>query len=207
MLPVIDQSDVKPTRTAVSLLRDCTAETHERLHSHAVFSPLMSGQIERAEYIDLLLALHGFHAGFEDLVADGPVRCRRLIGDLEFLGADAERIDRAPRLATPVVPHSAARWGIEYVLGGATLGGRVLARKLDPMLGRGELNGRRFFTNDGESTGKQWQTFIEQLELALPTPIERNAAAAAALATFAQFEFWMTHIVAVRPSRAGVFDG
>lgn len=186
------------TESAIVALRNATKSIHEQLHLHPVFASLQSGRIDRAEYTNLLLALHGFHIAFADGVADGHRRCQHLIEDLIFLGADAERIDRAPRMASVEAPNAAARWGIDYVLLGASLGGRVLARKLDALLGRGEMNGRRFFMNGGDVNGPQWNRFVEQLELQLPTMIERDAAAASAASTFAQFETWMTHIVASR---------
>jgi heme oxygenase (biliverdin-IX-beta and delta-forming) len=197
----VDRMELEIIRTAVATLRDRTADTHERLHGHPVFIALLSGRIDRAGYVDLLLGLFGFHKPFEHVVAEGPVRCQRLIEDLKFLGVDREEIDRAPCAASPAALNDAERWGVDYVLRGATLGGRVLARKLDNLLGRAKPDGRRFLTDGGESSGTRWHSFVEQLELSLPTQIEREAAAAAAVATFDQFEKWMTHIVASRPPK------
>jgi heme oxygenase len=190
----------KPSNSAIEELRGATKEVHEQLHSHAVFAALQNGQIDRAEYIKLLLALYGFHNAFVDIIADSHKRCQFLTDDLLFMGIDAERINQAPRMPAPEVANSAERVGIDYVIRGSSLGGRVLARKLDALVGRGELNGRRFFMSGGEGNGPQWHGFVEQLELLLPTSIERKVAAKAAAATFKQFDTWMTHIVASRPT-------
>lgn len=199
MLLSLAPFEANRSSSAIGVLRHATRSIHERLHSHAVFASLQSGRIGRAEYVNLLLGLYGFHAGLKDTAADGHLRCQHLLNDLNFMGADAEHIANAPRLAPPLVPNAAARWGIDYVLRGAALGGRVLARKLDALLGLGDINGRRFFLNGGENNGAQWLYFVEQLEIQLPMSAERDAAAASAASTFAQFETWMTHIVASRP--------
>ena len=206
MIPV-DQSGSESIGTAVAMLRDATATVHERLHSHPVFLPIMSGQIDRTEYVDLLLALYGFHSGFERVVAAGGVRCRRLAEDLRFFDVEVGEMAPTYRATLAAAANEAERWGIDYVLRGATLGGRVLARKLDGLLGRGALAGRRFLSDGGESSGAQWHSFIEQLERSLPKRGERLAAAAAAVTTFDEFEKWMTHTVANRPIQAGVAYG
>jgi heme oxygenase (biliverdin-IX-beta and delta-forming) len=184
--------------SAIAILRDATKVVHEQLHAHRVFAVLQTGRIDLSSYINLLLALYGFHQGFAGIAADGSLRCQRLIDDLCFVGADAARIEQAPRLAAPSLPTAAERWGVDYVLRGASLGGRVLGRQLDPLLGRGNPGGRSFFLNGGEDSGAQWRIFVAQLEHNLPLPVERQVAAAAAVATFAQFERWMTQIVTSR---------
>lgn len=184
--------------SAITVLRVATKAVHEQLHAHRVFAALQTGRIDLPGYINLLLALRGFHLGFAGIAADGPLRCQRLTDDLRFMGADAERVDQAPRLAAQAMPGAAALWGVDYVLRGASLGGRVLGRQLDPLLGRSDLDGRSFFLNGGEDSGAQWRFFVAQLEHSLPTSVERQAAATAALTTFAQFEKWMTDIVTSR---------
>ena len=193
----------EPQPSAIDALRAATNCIHARLHAHPVFAPLQAGTIDRAGYVDLLMALHGFHSAFIHVSTEGPARCRRLAEDISFLGVSAGQIDCAPSAASPGLPGTAARWGTEYVLRGASLGGRILSRHLDGLLGVGSFEGRQFFIGKDEAAGTSWRCFITQLELALPAQIDRQRASDAAIATFVQFENWMSGHVAARATNEG----
>ncbi len=79
--------------------------------------------------------------------------------------------------------------GARYVLLGASLGGKVMARAI-----AGRTDGHaalpvRFLTGTGEN---DWKIFAAELEDNLPDAASRAAAAMAAKATFATYEDWMT---------------
>lgn len=193
---------ITPRHSGVDALRVATSSIHLRLHRHPVFTPIQAGNIDQSGYVDLLMALYGFHGAFKDLSPEGPARCQRLIDDLSFLGVDRDRIDSAPLAQSPGRPSYAARWGIEYVLRGASLGGRVLARHLDRLLGVGTSHGRQFFVDKGEGAGTPWRSFIQQLDLALLTRVDRRLASDAAVATFSRFEDWMSSVIVARQANA-----
>jgi heme oxygenase len=75
-----------------------------------------------------------------------------------------------------------------YVREGATLGGRILARKLGGVLGPGH-NGRRFFAGSPDD-GHHWGELCATLERA-ETRHHLPAIIGAANATFAALEDWL----------------
>ena len=82
--------------------------------------------------------------------------------------------------------------GALYVIEGSTLGGRVVMRKLQRVLGISPDAGGRFFTGYGENTGAQWRSYLEVLEsfggvTEAETTIERSA-----VETFGAFDRWLS---------------
>ena len=192
MAPSLANRSLANQPTAIETLRDATSTIHLRLHAHPAFAQLQGGDISHAAYVHLLTALYGFHGAFRDVAAEGPARCLRLADDLTFLGVSLEQIARMPLAAAPRTQGHVARWGIDYVLRGASLGGRVLARNLDHLLDPGRIDGRRFFMENGAKPGSNWRDFLQQIEQALPTITDRRTACEAAVATFEKFEVWMS---------------
>ncbi len=184
--------------TAIGALRAATSATHERLHEHPCFASLMRGEIDRAEYSALLLALYGFHKVYVNVSTDALHRCARLNDDLMFISSNYDPNHQAPCLPVSKSFSSAERWGVEYVLAGAAMGGKLLARKLDNLLGECTQKGRSFFVGDGSARGRRWCEFVQALEEALPTAADRSVAGRAALQTFEHFENCMNRVVAER---------
>lgn len=183
------------------ILRAETRLVHERLHEHPMFEGLATGALGHAAYRALLAALVGFHRPLETSIVQTPLcwwfglarqprlRAHLLIGDLAHLGLDAGRVDLLPFAHLPPIDSAGQLMGRLYVREGATLGGRVLARHLDPLLGDGDA-GRRFFAGTPEN-GRLWGEVCDALETAgraghLDDIVE------AARATFDAFEVWMT---------------
>ncbi len=82
--------------------------------------------------------------------------------------------------------------GALYVVEGSTLGGKVIMRKLQRVLGISPHAGGRFFSSYGDNTGEMWRMYLEVLERfagvnAAETKIERSA-----IETFAAFDLWLS---------------
>jgi heme oxygenase len=168
-------------------LRDATHETHLRLHGLPQFTAIAGRRLSRDGYVELLRALHGYHAAISNAAAGGlaklsssPQRQALLESDLAALGA-------LPHQFHPswTAPSGAALYGALYVAEGSALGGRVIARQLDYLFGD-SAEGRRFFRG-GTDTGPRWRAFLAVLqrdcdEAALPQLV------AGAEASFALFE-------------------
>jgi heme oxygenase (biliverdin-IX-beta and delta-forming) len=184
--------------TALMTLPTATLAIHERLHAHPAMASLVRGDIDRAEYSALLSELYSFHKFYSGVSNDAPLRCARLINDLTFVSPDHVCIEQAAysQVSTPL--SHAERWGVEYVLSGAAMGGKVLAGKLDHMLGKNTFQGRSFFIGDGPERGTRWREFVQALEEALPKVLDKSVAAKAALHTFEHFENCMNRVVAER---------
>ncbi len=189
----------RPRASARDVLRTATREVHERLHEHPRLKLLAGGRIGLGDYRDLLARLHGFHAAaetaFAQAAAFAPIdmAARRkaplLRSDLTALGLDAAAIAALPLcLDLPSIDGPAALLGGAYVVEGSTLGGRTLAKAVEPLLGS-TINGRRFLLGYGDRHGAMWRAFTDALET-VPEPRHARMAEAA-LATFAAFERWL----------------
>ncbi len=156
-----------------ALLARLTADIHERLHHLDCFEPLLDGSIDHDGYVALLRRLHAFHAPLENalvvraevfarfgITIDAHRRVDRLRADLLSLGATA---DPPATVAEPFAPDDPGRcFGALYVREGAMLGGRVLARRLDRLLGDTDA-GRRFLQGD-PGDGARWTAVCDALD-------------------------------------------
>ena len=178
-------------------LRAATAEAHERLHHLPAFAALAAGGLDRAAYADLLGRLLGFHEPMEAALAaclgDAAFgldlralrRAPLLHGDLDTLGASAA----LPRAPTPEFASPAAAMGALYVTEGATLGGRLLARGLDRLLGPGAA-GRRFLLAGTDPSRPAWRDVRAAIDRCAASPGALAAMTDAARSAFAGFDAW-----------------
>jgi heme oxygenase len=140
----------------------------------------------------LLVRLYGFHVSFEAAVGIASLRSAWLQDDLAALSVDGHTPATMPR-CTALAPFDtpSRRLGALYVVEGSTLGGRHLARRLDPLLGRDGSAGRRFFLGRGADTDAAWSAFLAQLAFSASDPAVAGEIVAAAVATFSIFEEWL----------------
>lgn len=190
---------------ARTALRLGTAAAHERLHGLRPFADLAEGRLTRDGYAALLCRLLGFHLAVEASLAAAPSlaafgidlgerrRSGMLRQDLLALGITAPA-PPAPGFAVAPLPRLASAgeaMGRLYVTEGATLGGRMLARGLDPLLGTGEA-GRAFLLGHGARHGAMWLAFCAALERCGADPARQAGMLRGATASFAAFEAWFT---------------
>lgn len=183
------------TRTA---LRAATAGAHERLHHLRPFALLAAGSLTRTGYQALLRRLLGFHLAVEASLTAAPSLSRFgiAIADRRRSGLLRRDLDtlRAPAAGVAIAPlrpleSAGEAMGRLYVTEGATLGGRVLARGLDGILGPGEA-GRAFLLGHGAQHARMWMAFCTALERCGSDSAQRAAMIGAADSTFAAFEAW-----------------
>lgn len=170
---------LRPDRSAGvrQQLRDATAAVHEALHHHPGFVSLLERRITLAEYRALLARLYGFHLPLERGLRTAS---RRILGefnvhalerspalraDLQSLGMSDGEIDALPLFddLRPVRSH-AELMGRLYVVEGSALGGRVLASRLDGLLGPDGTEARQFFTGRAAPDPLPWSAFCKLLE-------------------------------------------
>jgi heme oxygenase len=173
-------------------LRAATAAVHERLHCHDGLAAVQAGTIDRASYRRLLSRLYGFHRPFEAAARLAPDRTRWLESDLGALGLAASARDTLPRCAA-FPPRFSPDYvlGARYVVEGSALGGRGMARQLDPLLGPGATAGRQFFSGHGAATGSVWRDYLALLSGEPRSTQECGAIVTGANVTFAIFEQWL----------------
>lgn len=104
---------------------------------------------------------------------------RRIRDDLARL--DGSRHDDDARLD---LDEPAGAIGSLYVLEGARLGGKVLARLVETRLGLTAAHGASYLNSDGADTGRRWRHFLHALEERLVSNEDIDRAVAAARATF-----------------------
>lgn len=198
-----------PSDSARVQLRRATDTAHRRLHVHPSFAALLSGQIDRPAYRALLAGLLGFHEPLEKSLFATPWqtmfglnmgerrRVNSLFEDLADLHMTAEQIRILPRMSAallPILDTPGKFLGCLYVREGATLGGRVLSRKLDLLFHSNlryytESRGRQFLTGMNGDTvrwshlcgvieDKTWRSLIPDMILG-------------AIETFAALECWL----------------
>ncbi len=178
---------------ARAAVRTATDAVHLRMHDLPAFTAIRDQRLDRGSYADLLQQLFGFHWRVEKALGksgDGGLtshrpRLDRLREDLNHLGRRAET---ASGSWTP--PGGASgRLGCAYVAQGSALGGRVIARQLDYLLGDGAA-GRLFFRG-GPEDRIAWRKLLLTLE-AQDDPAAIANIILGAEATFELFESCMT---------------
>ena len=103
----------------------------------------------------------------------------RLRKDLAELGAPA-----CGHRAQLDLDEPAGAIGALYVLEGARLGGKLLARKVEAELGLTAEHGAAYLNGDGAEAGRRWRRFLSGLEERLVLSEDLVRAVAAARATF-----------------------
>lgn len=179
-------------------LRAATHAVHERLHHLAPFAALAAGRLDRQAYVALLRRLLGFHASLEAALATAPGlaafgidpaarhRSGMLREDLAELHDAAGEVARAE---LPGFASAAHALGGLYVTEGSTLGGQVLARGLEGLLGPG-VAGRAFLLGHGAGHAAMWRSFCDGLERCGAEPGRLALMLEGATGTFAAFEAW-----------------
>jgi heme oxygenase len=183
-------------------LRLATAEAHERLHHLPAFAALAAGRLDRDSYRDLLGRLLGFHEPIEAataaLLGDAAFglnlralrRAALLRDDLHALGLSDAAIAALPRAPTPALAGVTAAMGALYVTEGATLGGKLLARGLDAVLGSGEARGRHFLLAGTDRARPVWRDVRAAIDRCGLGPGSLAGIIEGASATFAAFGSW-----------------
>lgn len=177
--------------SAAFVLRDATQGVHCLVEAIPLMQALGQGRVDRDAYALILRRHHALLAGFEAQLGDwlGTLvgigwqyrrRVPALREDLRMLGQQPQ----AP-IQLPAASNDAARWGMLYVIEGAQLGGRMIARSLrkqQPAL----ADALRYFElADDDPAG--WRRFQAVLNQRLDTPSARDAAIDGAQAMFAHF--------------------
>jgi heme oxygenase (biliverdin-IX-beta and delta-forming) len=198
---------VASTRLAV-VLRQETADLHRAVECLPIMARLTSKSVTRDDYLDYLRALAGVYATVEpSLFAALDEGLRDELGVREKLPAI---LDDLTGQGHPHVPSNspepaptgpgAAVGGI-YVLEGATLGGRVIAKHLRRCLGA-DLGPTAFLDFHGEHASAAWKRFAGILD-GLPAggSVDSAEVVAGARSTFALIHRLLADASVQQPTR------
>lgn len=184
-------------------LKNLTRPMHERLERSPRLARLLSPDLSRLEYCDVLERMLGYqdqaeraigaHADRLPLDFDARRKTHLLAYDLERLGYARRTIDELPRCPyTPPVTDIDSALGVLYVLEGATLGGRIIRRYLERTIRVTADSGAAYYAGYGANTGVMWKSMGTAIkdraaEVGSITPIVVSACA-----TFTALNRWMT---------------
>jgi heme oxygenase len=180
-------------------LRMHTRAAHKSIETAPALARLMASDLRRTEYESALIAMHAFHAAIEPEIAlaleglphaqsllDGK-RLRALSDDLAFLAA-------APSQSRPdpiALPGTSQALGALYVIEGASLGGRVIARHIAESLALAPGAGASFYGGlSADAARLRWAKLCEVLDDAT-IEIGLDDLAQGACKTFECLERWM----------------
>lgn len=188
-----------PNDTLLAALRRSTSAAHAELDAALALS---TETITFARYEAFLVGTERVVRRVEPIVArvlgdgDASARSDRLERDLARLGR------RAPAcralLPTPNAEQADA-WGMAYVIEGSTLGGLVLAGRVESALGLDEGDGTSFLRLRGNSTGARWRHFLASLEAfgASASPSDHARCCASADSLFREYAESFRHSGAI----------
>ncbi|WP_296696437.1 biliverdin-producing heme oxygenase [Thiocapsa sp. UBA6158] len=151
-------------------LRHATAKTHQAVERLPLMARLTSPSVTREDYLDYLHALAEVYAALEGSLLDVlDEEIRNDLGVRPKLPAILDDLaeqgqPHIPRTSTQLAPAgSGAALGGLYVLEGATLGGRVIAKHLRRCLGPA-LGSAGFLDFHGEHSSAAWKRFAGILD-------------------------------------------
>jgi heme oxygenase len=179
----------------IERLKRETAADHDAVEGAV---PLMAEDLDRATYVLCLQRIHGVVSAWEENSAKGSpewlgtlVIARQRKGMLERdLAWFGSTVDGEQRPTLPEMNTQARRLGVMYVMEGSTLGGQLIARHVERVLGLSEGQGNAYFRGHGARTGTMWKEFCEVLQTRVPDS-EAEAVMGAAKEMFAVFGSWM----------------
>jgi heme oxygenase len=142
---------------------------------------------------------YGFYLPWENAVkpllmehlpdfAEARVKVPNLIEDLTYLGKKPGKLPVCKKL--PACRTWPDVLGGLYVTEGATLGGQIISRQLEQMLGLSARRGTAFFSSYGLQVGTMWRSFCATLLANTPTEKE-DAVIKAARQTFVSMHRWL----------------
>ncbi len=192
------QGELPLSEPLLERLRAETRPAHARLEARL---RLLDPGLDRAGYAWYLERFHGFYRPWERRMAallaepgffDERRRLPAIAADLRALGLSAAEIAALPDCRDlPSFETRAAALGGLYVTEGSRLGGQVIARRVAGNLGLAPDAGIAFFASRGADPARLWRDFRAKLAREV-APDDHDAAIAAAQATFAAIEGWLS---------------
>ena len=182
-------------------LRETTSAQHRELEERL---DLLNPALSLARYRRILEAFYGFYRPLETALAETlagaacgfslPARHLRLERDLVMLGASLDDVAGLPRCASvPALSSQGRGAGCLYVLEGAALGGRIIARAVGLHLALDREHGVSFFAGEVEPTPARWRAVLAWLDGVHADSTDRGGGIVeGACETFRELAAWMS---------------
>ena len=176
-------------------LKTETREEHLKLEAEL---DLLAPGLDADRYRRIMERFYGLYEPWERLLqrplgrflpgfAEARSKTPALVEDLSALGSRRDTIAICSQL--PSCEGLVELLGCLYVREGATLGGQVIARRVQQELGWTRQNGAAFFSGYGPETGRMWREFQHMLVSLTPAGAEDDVIWSARQ-TFRSIERW-----------------
>lgn len=173
------------------LLRDATAVAHKSAEAHLDAASIIDGSLSVAGFVKMVDLHYRVWSAVAAWWPNGPgeqpaakdflkLMVGKLRQDLEITGTEPAPLYRLSLSADDV----ATRYGVMYVLRGSTLGGTIINRKLRDCGALSGLPAFHFHTACEELPGREWPTFLRELDAEVQTESQVARTVAGANATF-----------------------
>jgi heme oxygenase len=183
-------------RTLLLRLKSETRDVHESLERDL---NLLRPDLTLERYRSIVELFYGFHQPWEHAIkpvlaehlpdfAEARSKIPKLLEDLAFLGSQQAQLPVCQAL--PACLEWPNLLGGLYVTEGATLGGQVISRQLEQMLGLSPRRGAAFFSSYGLQVGPMWRSFCAALQEQTP-PEKEDVVVQAARDTFVAMHQWL----------------
>ncbi|WP_132054072.1 biliverdin-producing heme oxygenase [Pseudocnuella soli] len=175
-------------------VKEATRQSHDT--AEEIMMPLITGATAPHRYAHLLQKLYGFYHPLEQAIAPFATelqlsypfqKSQLLLQDLQALGRN-ETVALSEEL--PQLQNKYDTLGALYVLEGAALGGRVIARMLSANKDL-PATAFSFFEGRGKETGPHWTRFVQLMNEQAQTEDAVARVCAAATHTFDLHTEWM----------------
>lgn len=178
---------LRTSSSVLDHLRSRTATLHRELDASLPLGPGLT----RGLYARFLHATREVVLDLEPRLPDWgePSTLRRselLARDLATLTGKATPTASPSAHGGEARPTASGAWGLAYVLEGSSLGGLVLAPRVEALLGLGRGEGTGYFRFRGERTREAWNRFLVRLD---HHDVERGARARDEIAEGAEWAF------------------
>jgi heme oxygenase len=183
-------------RTLLLRLKSETRDVHESLERDL---NLLRPDLTLERYRSIVELFYGFHQPWEQAIkplvaehlpdfVEPRTKIPKLLEDLAYLGSEPAKLPVCKALP------DCLEWpnllGGLYVTEGATLGGQVISRQLEQMLGLSARRGTAFFSSYGLRVGPMWRSFCTTLQAQTPLE-EEDVVVQAARETFIRMHAWL----------------
>jgi heme oxygenase (biliverdin-IX-beta and delta-forming) len=186
------------------VLRRETRAAHESLDGHPALAALMNGTMDTDGYRRLMVLFHGFYASHDRMIERacqdhslsrfGFVYARRteiLASDLAALAVQPPSIlEDTSSNTLPPIGSAASLGGVLYVLEGSMLGGAVLCRAAEKLLGKDGGLGIGYWQWCRAAGGERWAMTCDMLENLAADSAATQEMLTGADAAFATFASW-----------------
>lgn len=184
-------------------LRTQTTPCHKALEQNKYSVALMAHETSLNDYSTYLKKLYGFVKPYEQQVlskvgalvpdVEGRRKAHLLESDLKALGLSEADINALLVYNYPAPANEAEALGAMYVLEGSTLGGNIIYKRLNHLIGIEKETNGKYFTAYGDMSGMKWKGFMEAFgEYAVSHNAEQEIINTA-IATFTNMDKWLSN--------------